>query len=59
VRVLTDEGRQDRHDGRMVGGRFAGDALQSVDATDAHVLFIGANLVNCLCVSISDLASFR
>ncbi len=37
VRVLADERGEHLHHGRVVSGGVAGDALQGVDAADAHV----------------------
>jgi hypothetical protein len=39
----------------MVSYGVAGDALQRVDAADPHVKLLGAELLDCLCVAVSDL----
>jgi hypothetical protein len=42
--VLTDEGREDLHDGGVVPGRVSGDALQGIYAAEADIELFGAEL---------------
>jgi hypothetical protein len=40
----------------MISGGVAGDALQGIDASDAHVELVGAELLDCFGVAVGDLA---
>jgi hypothetical protein len=53
--MLTDERGEHLHDGRVVFGGIAGDPLEGVDAADAHVELVRAELLDGLGVAVRHL----
>jgi hypothetical protein len=53
--VLADERGQDFDHRRVVAGRVAGNAFQRVDAANAHVKLVGAELLDRLGVAVGHM----
>ena len=53
--VLADEGGQHLHDGGVVPGGITADPLEGVDAADAHVELVRAELLDGLGVAVGHL----
>jgi hypothetical protein len=53
--VLAHEGGEHLHDGAVIAGRVAGDALQGIDPAQAHIEPVVAELLDGLGEAIGDL----
>jgi hypothetical protein len=53
--VFTDECRQNLNHGRVISGRVPRNSLQGVDAANAYIKLVRAELLDRLAIQVGDL----